>query len=242
MSNGPNQSGSDRDALKSLLKHPFVVTVGGGLLVLLIAALVASGVKGVFGDEKGSEPRASTEGQSTTPDISTPAPDSGGESDSTAEPPTTPTPKPEPAPVFVGLETLREEEDVIFDVHASYENRRIGTEAYENSVTGNLYPDGSGMEPLTVITAGRFSSVHFIVGIDAETVCPKAAANVSIEDQNGVALWGPVEVDIDDPVTESVPIEGTVQIDLVHHSRETEGSCNLGETQVTWGDVTFKQT
>lgn len=139
----------------------------------------------------------------------------------------------------VGLEELSEEEDVEYDVYATLGNRSIGRTTYTNAVTGEIYSDGSGMAQVIIFTKGRFSSMHFVVGIDAEATCPRARAAVSVEDQVGRVLWGPKEVSISSPITETVSIPRPLQVVLVQRSNETESSCDGGKAEVSWGDLTF---
>jgi hypothetical protein len=142
-------------------------------------------------------------------------------------------------PGSVGLEELNEEEDVEFEVAASFGNRTIGRTTYTNAVTGGIYADGSGFSQLPIFTKGRFDSMHFAVGIDAEATCPRARGTVSVEDQVGRVLWGPRDVSINQPVIETVSIPRPLQVVLVQRSNETESSCDYGVAEISWGDVTF---
>lgn len=151
-----------------------------------------------------------------------------------------PTTEPEIQPGDIGLEQLYEEEDVEYEEEAEFGNRNIGGQSYTDAVTGGVYAAGSGFSELTVFTKGRFSSVQFVVGIDAEASCQRARAFVSIEDQDGQVLWGPVEVGISDPITKTLSIPESLQVIFVQRSAETESACDYGMAQVSWGDVTFQ--
>jgi hypothetical protein len=149
-------------------------------------------------------------------------------------------PAPEEEALSVGLEELNEEEDVEFDVASEFGTRNIGGQTYNDALTSEVYADGAGVSELTIFAQGRFSSMHFVVGVDAETECPKAKASVALEDQSGNVLWEPREVDITHPIEETVQIPNPLQIVLVQRSMETESSCNGGMAQVSWGAVTFQ--
>jgi hypothetical protein len=157
------------------------------------------------------------------------------------EPPPPEEPAPEEAETSVGLEQLEEEEDVEFDVAAEFGNRNIGGESYNDAVTGLVYSDGSGLAELTIRSGGRFSSMHFVVGIDADAECSEARANVSVENESGQPLWGPKPVSIGNPIEQTLSIPNPLQVVLVQRSRETESSCNSGEAHVSWGAVTFQE-
>jgi hypothetical protein len=149
-------------------------------------------------------------------------------------------PQPEEAS-SIGLEELNEEEDVEFEVSAEFGNRNIGGKSYNNAVTGAVYSDGSGFPQLKILTGGRFSSIHFVVGIDADAECSQASANVSIEDEGGRLLWGPKQVGIREPISRTLSIPAPLQVILVQRSTGTTSSCNAGEAQVSWGGVEFRE-
>lgn len=157
----------------------------------------------------------------------------------TVEEPSATVPTPEEEGPAVGLEELDEEENVEFDVAAEFGTRNIGGQSYNDAVTGGIYADGSGLAQLTIFTEGRFSSMHFVVGVDADAECPRARASVAVEDQSGNALWGPKEVDITHPIEQTIGIPNPLQVILVQRSKETESSCDYGMAQVSWGAVEF---
>lgn len=148
---------------------------------------------------------------------------------------------PEAEAASIGLEELEGEEKVEFDVAAEFGTRNIGGQSYNDAVTGEIYADGSGLSRLPIFTDGRFSSMHLVVGIDADSECPRARASVSVEDQSGQVLWGPQEVDITHPAEQSFAIPNPLQVVLVQRSKETEDSCDYGKAQVSWGAVTFRE-
>jgi hypothetical protein len=151
-----------------------------------------------------------------------------------------PTSEPDAESASVGLEALNEEEKVEFDVAAEFGNRNIGGQTYGDAVTGDIYADGSGLPQLTILTGARFSSMHFVVGIDAEAECSRARASVSVENESGRVLWGPAEVSISQPVARTIAIPKPLQVVLVQRSNETESSCDYGEAEVSWGAVSFR--
>jgi len=139
----------------------------------------------------------------------------------------------------IGLEALNEEEAVGFDTFAELGNRNIGGEDYSNAVTMEIYPEGAGTPHLPIFTKGRFSTMTFTVGIDAEAECPKASAAVSVTDQDGRPLWGPRTATISKPISEEIEIPRPIQINLVQRSEQTESACINGLAEVSWGGVTF---
>ncbi len=80
---------------------------------------------------------------------------------------------PKPRRQTVGLDDLREAEDVEFSVDASYDGTNINGQDYSDAVTGAVYGDGSGFGRLTITTKRRFDQVRFVVGISAEAECQR---------------------------------------------------------------------
>jgi hypothetical protein len=150
----------------------------------------------------------------------------------------TPPPPPPPGAAKKGLSELNDAGDVEFSVDASFDAVNINGESYNDSVSGDVYPDDSGFGKLTVHTKRRFSAVDFTVGISADTDCPKARAKVSLTDEGGRVLWGPQVVTIDSSQTESVQIPKPVQLNLVQRSTATDDNSCTNAT-VAWGGVTF---
>jgi hypothetical protein len=138
-----------------------------------------------------------------------------------------------------GLEELDEGENVDGSTYSTFGNRSIGRKVYGDAVLVEVWP--GEREDLTIFTKGRFSAMHFVVGIDAEAECPSSRAVVSIEDESGRVLWGPKEVGIRNPVTRSIPIPRPLQVILVQRSNETESACEGGIVSVSWGDVYFQE-
>ena len=195
------------------------------VLVTLVVGLVGGGtVVSVTGSSRETSQETVTKTATVTETVEADPPTLGSETESPA----------------VGLEALNEEEDVQFDVAAEFGNRNIGGQTYGDAVTGDVYADGSGLPRLTILTGARFSSMHFVVGIDAEAECPRALASVSVEDESGQILWGPAQVAITGPITRTVTIPKPIQVVLVQRSDETESSCDYGEAQVSWGAVSFR--
>jgi len=145
-----------------------------------------------------------------------------------------------PAPISVGLTELHEQEDVQFQVEAQFETRTIGKKEYTDAVTGLVYPDNSGFDELTIETKGRFDLLRFVVGIDAETECPQARAQVAVQNEYGVSLWGPETVSIR-PKSAVVPLHSALQATLTQTSLASDGSCFNGEAHVSWGGVVFER-
>lgn len=148
---------------------------------------------------------------------------------------------PGPGSATVGLEELYEGEDVDAYSYATFGNRNIERKVYGDAVLIEVWPGESEEADLTIYAKGRFSSMHFVVGIDAEASCPGSRAVASIEDERGRVLWGPKEVGITDSVTRSISIPRPLQVVLVQRSNETESACEGGYAEVSWGDVYFQE-
>lgn len=195
------------------------------MVILGVAALVVGGGTGAFVTKNVTSDEVKTD-TTTVTEMKTVTVPADGETET------------EDVLASVGLEELGEEEDVGFDVSATFENRTIGRNTYADAVMVEVYPDSSLALPIQ--TKGRFSTMHFVVGIDAEAECPRSEATVSVEDQDGRVLWGPRTATISKPITETIPISRPLQVMLVQHTNETESSCDGGWTQVSWGDVNFQ--
>lgn len=146
-------------------------------------------------------------------------------------------------PSSIGLEELNAEEEIQEEdsYEAEFGNRNIAGHEYGNAFTATEYADGTGLSDLTVNTKGRFSSMRFVVGIDAETSCPRSQARVWVADETGHVLWGPTTVGIATPArAESLPIPNPIQVNLVNRSAEGESSCDYGQVDVSWGGVQFR--
>lgn len=148
---------------------------------------------------------------------------------------------PEPGSASQGLEELYEGEDVDAHAYATFGNRSIGRKVYGDGVVIEVWPGESEDADLTIYSKGRFSSMHFVVGVDAEAVCPGSRAVVSVEDERGRVLWGPKEVGITDSVSRTISIPRPLQVVLVQRSNETESACESGIVEVSWGDVYFQE-
>jgi hypothetical protein len=145
-----------------------------------------------------------------------------------------------PPPADVGLSALNNAGDVEFNVDADLNAVNINGTAYNDGVTGSVYPDDSGFSSLTIHAKRRFSKIRFAVGISSDADCPRARARVSLTDESGRTLWGPEVVRIDAPQIDRIPIDHPVQVNLVQRSLEAgENACGNGEATVSWGGVTF---
>jgi hypothetical protein len=192
------------------------------MVVLGVAALVVGGGTGAYVTKNvTSEPEPATVTRAKT--VTVPAEEPITEAQA-------------PSPATVGLSELEEEEDV--ESLGYVENRYVGRQSYADAVMVEVFPDQP--EQVAILTKGRFSTMHFVVGIDAEAICPRSKATVSIEDQDGRTMWGPRTATISKPITETISIASPLQVYLVQHTKETDRSCEGGWTQVSWGDVTFQ--
>lgn len=144
-------------------------------------------------------------------------------------------------PSGIGLDELYAEEEVQDEdfYEIEFGIRNIAGHEYENAFIAGIYAE-DGPIALTVNTKGRYSSMSFAVGVDAETTCPEARARVWVEDETGHLLWGPARVSIAQPArAENLAIPNPIQVNLISRSAEGESSCDSGRADVSWGGVRF---
>jgi hypothetical protein len=124
---------------------------------------------------------------------------------------------------------------------ADFGTHTIADKTYEGV---SMYVDRTdvfGTPKLPIKTKGRYKGLRGVVGISADTDCPRNEASVSITDDQGQNLWGPYDVGFNSPKRFDIPIKGLTRVNLVQISRAPSGdSCDGSDNaDPAWGQVEF---
>jgi hypothetical protein len=94
---------------------------------------------------------------------------------------------------------------------------------------------------ISITTHGRYKRLTGKVGINDNTQCPRTNASVSITDDQGQTLWGPVRASLNSTNAFDISIKGLPVVTLVGRSLATsEDACADGATaDPAWGDLAF---